>query len=416
MNKPKLSSGYFLPLVFVSVMFFCIGFSLGINGLLIPYLKKAFSLSSADSYLVIAAAFSAFVVFGYPAGLLIQKVGYKRGMSLSFVIFSIGLALFIPSARLESFPLFLLASFVSGAGNTLLQAAVNPYVTICGPMESAARRISIMTIINRSGWAIAPIFLAMFLDISQVTVSLQDMLMPFYIIVGVFMMLGVLAWFAPLPEIKAKGEENGQETEESADLIAFVASKKSILQFPHLLLGVLTLFFYVGLDTLIFVTPVDFASTLGLANPQVYTMHTVYAISVGCILGILLIPKIISQTTALKVCAILGCVTSLLIVLMPPQISLHLVSLLGFSSSMVWPAVWPLAISYLGKYTKVGSSLLVIAVVGGAIIPLLFGWLKDLTSNIQQAYWILLPSFLIITFYAFKGHKIGLKAVNLLRN
>lgn len=407
----KNNSNYFLPLVFVGIMFFAIGFSLGINGLLIPYLKKAFYLSSADSYLIISATFSAFIVFGYPAGLLIQKIGYRKGMSVSFVLFSIGLALFIPSAKFASFPLFLLASFVSGAGNTLLQAAVNPYVTICGHIESAARRISIMTIINRSGWAIAPIFLALFLNISQITVNLQDMLVPFYIIVGVFIMLGVLAWFAPLPEIKAKGEDVENEIDEDIALTTFVNSKKSILGFPHLLLGVLALFFYVGLDTIIFVTPVDFANTIGLANPETYTMHTVYAIALGCIMGILLVPNVISQTTALKICAVSGSVISVLVVIMPTHIAIHLVSLLGFSSSMVWPAVWPLAISHLGKYTKVGSSLLVIAIVGGAIIPLVFGWLKDITGNIQLAYWILFPSFLVITFYDFIGYKMGLKRV-----
>lgn len=178
------------------------------------------------------------------------------------------------------------------------------------------------------------------------------------------------------------------------------------------MLGALALFFFVGIDTLTLATPVDFASTLGLSNPEVYTMHTVYAVAAGCILGIFLIPKRISQTKALRICAVVGTIISLLIVLMPVQISIHLVSLLGFFSSIVWSAVWPLAISYLGKYTKIGSSLLVVSIVGGAMIPLLFGWLRDVTGNIQQAYWVLLPSFLVITFYAIVGHKIGLKQIS----
>jgi FHS family L-fucose permease-like MFS transporter len=396
-----------IPLTIVGILFFIIGFSLGINGLLIPYLKKAFSLSNADSYLVLTATFSAFLIFGYPAGLIIQKIGYKKAMVLSFAFFAFGLFLFVPSAKYESFALFLIASFISGVGNTLLQAAVNPYVTICGPVESAAKRISIMIIFNRSGWAIAPIFLAIFLDLNQVRINLTDMFLPFYIIVGIFLLLGVFTWFAPLPEIKAKGEE--AISEESAEIMEFTASKRNVFQFPHLLLGVLTLFIFIGIDTLTLVSPVDFAVTLGLKHPEVYTMHTVVSMVCGCIAGIILIPRFISQTLALKWGTSMGVIVSLLIVLLPPSYAIHFVSVMSFTISIVWGAVWPLAISYLGKYTKAGSSLLVTAIVGGAIYPLFFGWLKDVSGNIQTAYWLFFPSLLFIMFYAFKGHTIGLK-------
>jgi fucose permease len=405
--KEEIQKNNLLPLTIVGILFFTIGFSLGINGLLIPYLKKAFSLSNADSYLVLTATFSAFLVCGYPSGLIIQKIGYKKAMVLSFVFFAFGLLLFVPSAKMESFALFLVASFISGAGNTLLQAAVNPYVTICGPIESAAKRISVMIIFNRSGWAIAPIFLALFLDLSQVKINLSDMFLPFYIIVGVFLFLGLFTWFAPLPEIKAKGEE--AISEESSEIIEFTSVKTNVFQFPHLLLGILTLFVFIGIDTLTLVSPVDFALTLGLEHPEVYTMHTVVATVFGCVMGIILIPKVISQTLALKWGTTLGAIVSLLIVLLPPYIAIHFVAVLGFTISIVWGAVWPLAISYLGKYTKAGSSLLVTAIVGGAIYPLLFGWLKDVFGNIQQAYWLFLPSLLLMMFYAFIGHKIGLK-------
>jgi FHS family L-fucose permease-like MFS transporter len=218
--KEEIRKSNLLPLAIVGILFFTIGFSLGINGLLIPYLKKAFSLSNADSYLVLTATFSAFLIFGYPAGLIIQKIGYRKAMVLSFVFFAFGLFLFVPSAKTESFVLFLVASFISGAGNTLLQAAVNPYVTICGPVESAAKRISVMIIFNRSGWAIAPLFLALFLDLSRARIDLSDMFLPFYIIVGVFLLLGLFTWFAPLPEIKAKGEE--AISEESSDILEYL--------------------------------------------------------------------------------------------------------------------------------------------------------------------------------------------------
>jgi len=407
MTKPT-TPNYIVPLIFVGMFFLLLGFSLGINGLLIPYLKKALSLSNADSYLVLTASFSAFVVLGYPSGLVIKRLGYKKSIIISFAIFALGLYLFIPSAKHESLMLFLVASFVCGSANTLLQTAINPYITILGPVDSAARRLSMMVICNRAGWALAPIFLAMFLDLSQTNMQLSDMYLPFYLIVGVFVLLGIATFFAPLPEIKAEGEEDENVSDKANKQENPHVSKKNIWQFPHLLLGVVTLFFFVGVDTLTLVSPVDFASTLGLANPERYTMHTVIATSLGCILGIIFIPRSISQLKALQIGSVLGVIISFLIVLLPPEIAIHLVSLMGFAISLVWGAVWPLAISNLGRFTKTGASLLVMAIVGGAILPLCFGWLKDSLGGIQQAYWIFVPGLLFIVFYAFKGHKIGL--------
>ena len=409
MNVKQKHHPFLVPLVVVGVLFFSLGFSLGINGLLIPFLKKAFSLSHAESYLVLTATFSAFVVFGYPAGLLIQKTGYRRGIVLSFALFAMGLYLFVPSAGLESFPLFLLASFICGTGNTLLQAAINPYITILGPVESAAKRMCIMTICNRSGWAVAPIFLSLFIDITQINVQLTDLLLPFYMISGTFVLLGIFTWFAPLPEIKAAGEDEKDASAESAKVRAFVASKKSVFQFPHLLLGVVALFFYVGIDTLVLVTPVDFAETIGLSNPERYTLYSVIAISAGCILGILLIPRYMSQLTGLRIGTLAGLLFSICIPLLPARIAIYMVPVIGFSTCLVWGAVWPLAISNLGKFTKIGSSILVSAIVGGAILPLVFGYLKDLTGNIQQAFWLFFPSILFIVFYAFIGYKYKIK-------
>jgi len=411
-KQTQIPNPFLIPLIIVGVLFFLLGFSLGINGLLIPFLKKAFSLSSAESYLVLTATFSAFVVFGYPSGLLIQKIGYKRGIVVSFILFAIGLYLFIPSAALGSFPLFLLASFISGTGNTILQAAINPYITILGPIESAAKRMCQMTICNRSGWAVAPIFLAIFIDITQINVQLTDLFTPFYIVVGIFILLGIFTWFAPLPEIKAVGEDEADTSEESSNVKAFVNTKKSIWQFPHLLLGVVALFFYVGLDTLTLVSPVDFAQTLGLSHPEHFTLYSVIAISAGCVLGVVLVPRYMSQLTGLRIGSLIALLFSVLIPLLPATVAIYIIPTIGFSTCLVWGAVWPLAISYLGKYTKAGSSLLVTAIVGGAILPLLFGYLKDVLGNIQHAYWLFFPSILFIVFYAFKGYKTGIKGVH----
>ena len=401
--KMKNNNGgnrYALPLVIVGVMFFAIGFALGINSYLVPLLNKALQISSGQSYLVIAATFSAFLIFGYPASLVIGKIGYKKTMALSFLMFAVGFYLFIPSAKLESLGLFLLASFISGMGNAFLQASVNPYITILGPIESAAKRMSIMGICNKLAWPVAPLFLALVIGKSVDDVVLTDINLPFYIIIGVFLILGVLAYFSPLPEVKAAGEDP-----DSVEDCPYAATKTSIWQFPHLLLGALTLFLYVGVETVSLSTLVDYANSLGLPNPDQYAWIASVGMVVGYICGVLFIPKYLSQAAALKICAYIAIAGSLLVVLTPATLSIWLIFLMALGCSLMWPALWPLAIAELGRFTKAGSSLLVVAIVGGAVIPTIFGFLKD-GVGAQNAYWICLPCFLFILYYAMSGHKI----------
>lgn len=399
-NTNSSSKGYLFPLVVIGILFFMIGFALGINGLIIPFLRTALDLTTAESYLVLAATFSTFIIFGYPSGLVIKAIGYKKTMILSFLFFAVGLYLFIPSAENQSFAMFLLASFISGIGNTMLQAAVNPYITILGPLDSAATRMSMMGIANKAAWAIAPIFLGIFLNLGDV--KLEDIKLPFYFISGIFVLLGILVAFVPLPEVKAEGEDENDEAAASS----YAANKTSIWQFPHLLLGLVSLLFYVGVETLAMASIVDYATSLNLPDPQVYTSYTVIGMVIGYLLGVFFIPKYISQERAMFICAIIGLISSLLIVLTPMNISIWFVAVLGLANSLMWPALWPMAMKDLGKFTKTGSSLLVMAIVGGAVFPLLFGWLADEFGNMQQAYWICFPAYLMIFYYALSGHKI----------
>ncbi|WP_461631192.1 glucose/galactose MFS transporter [Labilibaculum euxinus] len=394
---------YVVPLIIVGVMFFAIGFALGINSYIIPLLNKALDISSAESYLVIAATFSAFLIFGYPASLVIGKIGYKKTMALSFIMFAVGFYLFIPSARMESLPLFLLASFISGMGNTFLQASVNPYITILGPIESAAKRMSYMGIANKLAWPIAPLFLALIIGKEVDSVSLTDINIPFYIIIGVFVLLGVLALLAKLPEVKAVGED-----EDSAHDCPYAANKTSVWQFPHLLLGVLALFLYVGVETVSLGTLVDYATALGLANAEYYAWIAPIGMVIGYICGAALIPKYLNQATALRICAVTALFGSLMVVLSPQDLSIYFISFMALGCSLMWPALWPLAMTDLGKFTKAGSSLMVIAIVGGALIPTIYGFMKDF-AGAQNAYWVCVPCFLYILYYGLKGHKIRTK-------
>ena len=319
-------------------------------------------------------------------------------------MFSLAFAVFILSAKEESFLLFLVASFACGAANTFLQAAINPYVTILGPTESAARRISIMGMVNKLAWPVSPLFIAFVVGNSD-HIAVADLTKPFAVIIGLFVLLGVISFFAPLPEVKAVGEDNKEEDAESQKVSAYANSKHSIFQFPHLVLGSLAIFFYVGAETIVLGTLIDYANELGLSHPENYSWIAPICISVGYLSGIIFIPKYLSQTRALQICSLVALAGTALVVFLPGTLSIYCIGIMALGCSLMWPAFWPLALMDLGKFTKEGSSLLTMGLIGGAVITVLFGLLKDI-SDIQSAYSICLVSFTYIVFYAFKGYKL----------
>ncbi len=389
-----------VPLIIIGSMFAVLGFALGINAFFIPFVKDAFNISITESYLVMTATFLSFVVFGVPSGVVIKKVGYKGAMIIAFLIMAAGFYLVAPAAKLVSFPLLLLALFVSGMGQTLLTGAVNTYVTILGPEDSAASRISIMGICSKTFFAVASLLLALFMDL--LNVRLEDTVLPFYLIAGVMVVLGVVYYFSPLPEIKAEGEdvEDG-----GSEVSAYANSKTSIFQFPHLLLGVLAIFFDIGVEYLALSTINDYAKMLGMPSPENYVWFVSGGMVLGYALGVVLIPKVISQSRALLISTVSGAVVTVAIVLVPAHLSIYLVALLGLTNALLWPAIWPLAIADLGKFTKMGSALLVTGIIGGAVLPLLFGYVADVASH-QVAYIVCLPAYLYITYYALSGSRI----------
>lgn len=396
MNKNNIV----VALSFIGSMFFFVGFAMGINSFLIPTLQESLSLSSGVAYLLLGATFAPFLIWGIPVSMLIAKIGYKKTMALAFLIFSAAFGLFVASAMMESFGLFLLASFVSGSANSTLQTAINPYITIIGPIESAAKRISIMGICNKLAWPIAPLFFSMVVA-NTTNMNVKDLYTPFCIIIAIFLALGVISLLAPLPEIVAAGEDLSQEGAQSS----YAAGKSSIWQFPHLIFGAVTLFIYVGVETLSLSTAVDYAISLGLENPDRYAWIPSVGMVIGYICGILFIPKYLSQDRAMRICASIGVLGSLALVLMPAEISIWMILPISLGCSLMWPALWPLAMTDLGPFTKRGSGLLTMAIAGGAVVPPIFGVLKD-NMAMQQAYWIMVPCFLFIFYYGFVGYKI----------
>ncbi len=409
----KNHNNYIVPLIIVGLIFFVIGFGIGISGFLTPALRSAFDLTTSQSYLVTAAIFSAFVIFGRPAAWVITHLGYKKSMALAFMIMALGMVLFVPSANSISFPLFLLALFIGGIGNTLLQASVNPYVTIIGPIESAAMRMSLMGIMNKMAWWIAPLFLGLFIDLQQV--ELNHVIMPFYLVAGILFVLGIGVLFAPLPEVVAKGEEVLEDNPETKS--SYAKGKTSIMQFPHLILGAMAIFFYIGIEILPMASIIDFARATFGDEPNIerYAKYVTIGLVSGYLFGVLTIPRLLSQTKALIIFSILGVISTLLLVLGPVEYAFYGLLLVSFSNSLMWPAIWPLAIADLGRFTKIGSSILVMGIVGGAVIPPIFGLLVDLfkgtaeaasVTHFQSAYWIMIPCYAFILYFALHGHKI----------
>ncbi len=413
-----------MSMLIVGMLFFTIGFATWVNGTLIPYLKIACELETEiQSYLVATAFFIAYTLMALPSSFVLAKVGYKKGMSLSLVVMAVGAMIFIPAATARSFDMFLVGLFIIGTGLALLQTAVNPYVSIIGPMESAATRISIMGIANKVAGILAGLIFGYITlsDVDALEASLASMgelekattldelasrvITPYYIISAVLIVIAGVIWFSSLPEIQDDAAEEGSEKDQNPEV-----NKTSVFQFPHLLLGVLALFFYVGVEVVAGDTIISYGKSLGisLSVARYFTQLTLVCMLVGYVVGIFTIPKYISQGKALAICAGLGLLFSVGALLTSGFASVVFIALLGLANSLMWPAIFPLAINKLGKFTKSGSALLVMAISGGAILPLLYGMLADLIDG-RLAYFIMLPCYAFIYFYAVKGHRVGLK-------
>jgi glucose/galactose transporter len=371
-----------------------------------------------------------------PASYIINKIGYKKGMSLGLMVMGLGALVFIPAAGARTYWMFLTGIFIQGMGMTLLQTASNPYITILGPIESAAKRIAIMGIANKVAGALGSLIFGAILlsgidEIKEqlITVSIAEkgellntmadsVVTPYIVMAIVLFVLGILIRKAPLPHVEADPMEES-ETGESA--------KTSIFQFPHLWLGVLALFVYVGVEVIAGDTIISYGISLNLPVSQAkfFTLFTLLAMVGTYALGVVLIPKYMSQAFALKSSAVLGIILSFCIVFSTGFTSVLFVAALGIANALVWPAIWPLTLKGLGKFTKTASALLIMAISGGAIIPPLYGALVDsekeylIVSGVNEisataaaaayGYWILLPCYIIILYYAFWGHKVGLK-------
>ncbi|WP_434086910.1 N-acetylglucosamine MFS transporter NagP [Shewanella spartinae] len=415
-----------IPMAIVAGLFFILGFATWLNGSLMPYLKQILQLTPLQASLILFSFYIAVTFTALPSAWVIRKVGYKTGMAMGMGIMMIAGLLFIPAAKTQVFALFLFAQLVMGTGQTLLQTAVNPYVVRIGPEESAAARVSVMGILNKGAGVIAPlVFTALILDSfkdrvgveltqAQIDEMANGLVFPY---LGMAIFIGVLALLvkkSPLPEL-----ENEDEQEQGTK-----GHTREALSHPNLALGVVALFFYVAVEVIAGDTIGTFALSLGVENYGVMTSYTMICMVIGYSLGILTIPRFISQPKALMISAILGLMLTLGILFgdnesyaianallvpfggaMLPD-TLLMIAFLGLANAIVWPAVWPLALSGMGKLTSTGSALLVMGIAGGAFGPLFWGLTSSATSLGQQGgYMVMLPCYLFILFYAVKGYK-----------
>ena len=416
----------------IAGLFFIFGFITWVNGALIPFMKTINELTEAQSYLVASASYISFVVMALPASYLLRKIGYRKGMSIGLFLMTAGALVFIPAAEARTYWMFLAGIFIQGTGMTVLQTAANPYITILGPIESGAKRIAIMGIANKVAGALGSvIFGAILLNgidevkdvISQVSAdekaTLLDQMadsvfMPYLVMAAILFVLGLLMRRAPLPHVEA--EASTEETQSGG--------KKTIFQYPHLWFGMLTLFVYVGAEVIAGDTIIAYGLALGIsaAKAKFFTTFTLMAMVATYALGVVLIPKYLSQTKALQISAVIGLVLSFCIISTTGFTSVLFVAALGIANALVWPAVWPLTLDGLGKHTKTAAALLIMAISGGAIIPPLYGRLVDsgkealidsgleaadaLALAAKESYYILIPCYAIIFIFAVWGQRL----------
>jgi glucose/galactose transporter len=394
MTNTKQSNG---PLIMIGILFFVFGFVTWVNSVLIAFFKEAFQLNNFQSLLVTSAFFISYFVMAIPSSWVLAKTGFKNGMSFGLLAMAVGTLLFIPAAKAENYALFLLGLFVIGTGLALLQTASNPYVTILGPSESAAQRISVMGICNKvAGILSQVIFGGLLLSSAAGAAKLETVIMPYGIMTAILVALALWVRFSTLPEVEA--EESAEEKS---------ASKDSVWAYPNLVLGLVAFFLYVGVEVMAGDTIINYGVSKGFSMDiaKSFTSYTLYGMLAGYIVGILFIPKYLSQSKALNYSALLGILFSIGAVVLDGYLSVLCIALLGLANALMWPALWPLAIQGLGKFTKIGSALIIMMISGGALVPLVYGSIADQLGDTQTAYAIMIPCYLFILYYATIGHK-----------
>jgi len=410
------NNNYLVPMLVMALIFFMMGYITWTNGPLIPYLKIVCNLETdVQAFFVTSAFYFSYFFMPLPSAAVLQKLGFKNGMIAGLVVVALGSLLFIPAANTKTYGLFLTALFMQGSGLALLQTAVNPYVSILGPIESAAKRISIVGLANKAAGIVAPLLvggiilkgagdlekrLLSITDSAERDVILSEMASrvqtPYVALAVVLMVVAVIIYFSKLPEIQAEELDTSSQNQ-----------KKSIFSFPNLILGALAIVCYVGAEVIAGDGIGQYGKNIGISldDAKHFTSYTMAAMLVGYVIGVIAIPRFMKQEDALKYSALIGIVFCLVVIFTSGYTSIWFIALLGLANALMWPAIFPLAINGLGTFTKVGSALLIMGIgPGGGLLPLLYASLGG-EVNPQRGFWVVIVCYLFILYYALVGHK-----------
>lgn len=416
MNQNKY---YILSLTIITFIFFVFGFIIWVNGILIPYFQICLELNNFQASLVIFAANIAYFVMALPSAWVLKKTKYKKGMVLGLMIMTVGTLMFIPAAYTRTYSLFLSGLFVTGTGLTLLQAAVNPYIAILGPIESTAQRVGFLGLANKTAgiFSVTVLGSIFLLNADEIIANISTLnefekaivldeyalkiVNPYIVISVILLLMALVIQLSKLPEIDdSKTEIDGKVVE--------IESRESVFQYPYLILGVVTLFFASACE----VIPVDsiiiYSRALGLsiADARIFPIYALIAMLAGYLATIILIPKYISQHKTLQFTALWGILLAIGSYFTEGKTSIFLVALMGFGTAMLWGTIWGLSLRNLGSFTKIGGAMLLMGIIGGAILPLFFGKLVDINpQHPQTAMLMMIPVYLVLWGYGFWGYK-----------
>lgn len=405
---------WLFPFILVTSLFFFWGFVHNLDPILIPHLRKAFNLTDLESSLVDSSVFIAYFVMALPAGYVMRKYGYKSGILIGLVLFGIGSILFVPAANSLQYVYFLGALFVIACGLTFLETAANPYVTILGPPETATKRLNFAQSFNGLAAFIAPTFVGpMILSgknytesemANMPTVELNNYLaseaasvkMPYLILGLIIFVVAIIVYFTNMPDVKEEDNEGGDES-------SFTSALKSM----KLRWGIVAQFFYVGAQVCVasfFIKMATTAAGLEEATAAKFLGFFGLAFMLGRFAGTFLM-QYIQARKLLILYATINIILTIIAITGTGMIVVYTLIAIAFFMSIMFPTIFSMGIDGLGHNTKIGSSLIVMAIVGGALLPPVLGLISDATGSIQMGYLVPLTCFSVILLFAFNGHK-----------
>jgi glucose/galactose transporter len=415
-----------LSISIIAMLFFIFGFTTWINAILIPYFKISCELNNVQSLLVAFAFYIAYLVMAVPAAHLLEKVGFKKGIMIGFWIMALGALIFVPAAFTRTYGLFLLGLFSIGTGLAILQPAANTYITMIGSKARAAQRMSIMGVCNKTAGIIAPLLLAAailkptdtelfkqlpLMDEVARNVALDELIkrviLPYASMSVVLFLLGIFVRYSILPEINTSKDNSGSSDNHS--------DKTSIMQFPHTILGAFAIFLHVGSQVTGINTVIGYGQSMGLPllEAKIFPSYILGITMFGFLMGIVLIPKFINHLNILRICTTSALLLTIIFFIArgrqvqflghDADLSIWILVLLGLSNSLMWSALWPLALDGLGRFTKMGGSILIMGLCGSALVPVAYGYFADHYSAFA-GYWVLIPCYVYLVFYAYRGY------------